>query len=103
MSEEYDEVEDCYPRTLRDAVDCFLSLDLTESDEDVICNTPPERLDWLHANFERSIRRCTGLDAGNTTLIHDCCAEMPNASAHDASRVIMEAVRVLYQTGVYPD
>ncbi len=103
MSEEYDEEEeDYYPKTLRDAVEQFLVGDLTDSDEEVIRQCPPHRLDWLHSNFERSIMSSTGLNHGNTTLIAACCPDNPEATAHDASRVIMEAIRVLFQTGEFP-
>ncbi len=96
------EDEDCYPRTLREAVEQFMVVDLTESDDEVISQCPPERLDWLHSNFERTITSVCGLTQGNSTLVAACCPDNPHATPHDASRVIMETIRVYFQTGELP-
>lgn len=97
-----EEEEDYYPKTLREAVEQFMVVDLTDSDEEVIVQCPPERLDWLHSNFEKSIMLVCGLSKGNRTLITACCPDNPQATPHDASRVIMETVRVYFQTGELP-
>jgi hypothetical protein len=101
MVKEYDN-ENYHPKTLREAVEEFLTLELTTSDKEAIANCPPERLDWLHSYFKLDLQSICLLDYNNIELIADCCPDNPAATADDASRVIMEAVRVFYQTGEYP-
>jgi hypothetical protein len=97
-----DEME-IFPQTLSEATDvCFHAILLTESDFEVIKQCPPEKLDWLHSNFERQIQSLSGLSKNNFVLIQSCCPDTSNATAHDASRVIMEALRVYFQTGQPP-
>jgi hypothetical protein len=102
MTENEDEDLVYYPKTLHEAVYEFMSLDLTASDEEVITQCPPERLHWLHSNFEREIKSICLLDHNNKDLIANCCPDNPNATADDVSLIIMEAIRIYFQTGEMP-
>lgn len=89
------------PKTIADAVERFMSCHWTESDEDVIMNTPIEKLDWLHSNFEPTIRKICDLDEGNTILLEACGSK--ELTPHEASRVIMEKIWHYWRTGVIPE
>lgn len=102
MPNTYDQEEDTFPKTLCEAVEGFMVLHFTSSDEEVIEQCPPERLEWLHSNFEKQIKSLSGLNSNNIELIKNCCPDNPNASADNASLVIMEAIRVYFQTGQLP-
>lgn len=87
------------PKTIQEAVEAFMvRADLTDSDEDVLINTPIEKLDWLLPNFEPTIVRVTDLDKDNIPLLEACGSK--NMSPHEAARVIMEKIWHYWRTGV---
>lgn len=85
------------PKTIEEAIERFMSCDFTESDEDVLMNTPIEKLDWLHSNFEPTIMAVTDLHKGNTILLEACGSK--DMTPHEASRVIMEYIWHYWRTG----
>jgi hypothetical protein len=89
--------DDFSPKTIEEAIERFMSCDFTESDEDVIMNTPLERIEWLHSNFEPTIMAVTDLNKGNTALLEACGNK--DMSPHDASLVIMKHIWHYWRTG----
>jgi len=85
------------PKTIEEAIERFMSCDFTESDEDVLMNTPIEKLDWLLPNFEPTIMAVTDLDKGNTPLLEACGSK--DMIPHEAARVIMEKIWYYWRTG----
>lgn len=85
------------PKTIEEAIERFISCDFTESDEDVLMNTPIERVKWLHSNFEPIIMSVTDLNRGNTALLEACGGKDMNP--HDASLAIMKHIWQYWRTG----
>jgi len=85
------------PKTIPEAIERFMSCDFTESDEDVLMNTPIERIEWLHSNFKPTIMKVTDLDKGNYLLLEACGSRDMNP--HDASLVIMKHIWHYWRTG----
>lgn len=98
-SEPADDLGDELPKTIPEAIECFLSQHLTESDTEIIENATPERLDWLHSNFSRTLDLICKFE--DNPFLREACGGK-DLSAHEASRALMEHIWRYCQTGVMP-
>lgn len=93
MDEEY-----YSPKTIEEAIEAFMiSADLSDSDEEVILNTPLDRIDWLHSNFDAQIRRVCGVNENNKVLLEACGG--PGTTPHGASKRLMVVIWHYWRTG----
>jgi|GEM_PF-2458339 len=90
FNDEIEEEDDYYPKTISEAIEGFMCLDLSERDCEIIEECPKKNIDRILSDFEPSIRLVCGFNHGNKKLLEVCGDK--NMNPHDASRVIMLAI-----------